>query len=205
MAEYVWEDLALPCSAPFLFPAVKSLMRDVPAGSTVVDFGCGNGSLLAQLRSGKWDLHGLDMSLSGVTIAQHAYPEIAFDVADLTADLSNHKLAGYCDVVVSTEVVEHVFLPRVFARNCYALLKPKGRFIVTTPYHGYLKDLALAVMGKMDEQYTALWDFGHIKFWSRKTLTKLLVEAGFEVVEFRGLGRSIPWLWKNMLLVAVKP
>lgn len=71
--------------------------------------------------------------------------------------------------------------------------------IISTPYHGYLKNLALAATGKLDNHFTVLWDGGHIKFWSVKTLSKLLEEYGFEVVEFKGSGR-IPYLWKSMLL-----
>jgi 2-polyprenyl-6-hydroxyphenyl methylase/3-demethylubiquinone-9 3-methyltransferase len=63
--------------------------------------------------------------------------------------------------------------------------------------------VALALAGKMDFHYTALWDYGHIKFWSRPTLTALLAEAGFEVQRFVGVGRA-PYLWKSMILVAKK-
>lgn len=57
----------------------------------------------------------------------------------------------------------------------------------------------LALLGQMDRHYHALWDGGHIKFWSRKTLTKLLEEQDFCVIEFKGCGR-LPFLWKSMLL-----
>jgi 2-polyprenyl-6-hydroxyphenyl methylase/3-demethylubiquinone-9 3-methyltransferase len=62
----------------------------------------------------------------------------------------------------------------------------------------------LAASGKLDAHFTALWDGGHIKFWSRGTLSALLQDAGFEVVAFRGAGRW-PWLWKSMLIAARRP
>ena len=160
--------------------------------------------MLAQLRQQGWELHGLEMSASGLAEAQKAYPDINFSLADLTADLALHPLAGKCDVVISTEVVEHVFLPRTFAKNSFTFLKPNGVLIISTPYHGYLKNLVLALTGKMDRHFTALWDYGHIKFWSKRTLTLLLEEAGFQVKEFRGVGR-VPFLWKSMILIAIKP
>jgi len=82
-------------------------------------------------------------------------------------------------------------------------LDDEGYLIVTTPYHGYFKNLALAILGKWDQHLTALWHGGHIKFWSRATLTQLLVNNGFHVMDFRGVGR-IPWLWKSMVIVARK-
>jgi hypothetical protein len=45
--------------------------------------------------------------------------------------------------------------------------------------------------------------WGHIKFWSRKTISQLLNENGFRVVRFIGAGR-LPLVWKSMIVVAQK-
>ena len=79
-----------------------------------------------------------------------------------------------------------------------------GRFILTTPYHGYLKNLSIALAGKADRHYSALWEGGHIKFWSRRTLAILLREAGFRNMAFTGAGR-IPYLWRHMVFSAEAP
>ena len=75
---------------------------------------------------------------------------------------------------------------------------------MSTPYHGYFKNLTLAITGKMDQHFTALWDHGHIKFWSMPTLTTLLQDAGFQNIRFNRVGR-IPALAKSMIAVAQKP
>ena len=95
------------------------------------------------------------------------------------------------------------FLAASAASLCAWVLKPGGYLLVTTPYHGYLKNLALSVFGKWDKHHTALWHGGHIKFWSQATLTQLLSENGFRVDNFFGVGR-LPYLWKSMVLVARK-
>ena len=76
--------------------------------------------------------------------------------------------------------------------------------IISTPYHGYLKNLMLALSGRLDAHFTALWDGGHIKFWSERTMRILLEGAGFEKIVFRGAGR-IPLLAKSMIVTAMKP
>jgi len=201
--EYRHEDARCTCSTYYLLPVIGELTATISAGSVVADAGCGNGSLLAQLQGRDWQMYGLDSSASGLEQGKAAFPEIQFHAVDLSRPLSGFPLIGRCDAVISTEVIEHVFLPRIFARNCYDLLKPNGLLILSTPYHGYLKNLALAITGKLDRHFTALWDYGHIKFWSRRTLTQLLQEAGFQVTQFRGAGRW-PYLWKSMLVVAIK-
>lgn len=75
--------------------------------------------------------------------------------------------------------------------------------IISTPYHGYLKNLALAATGKMNAHFTALWDHGHIKFWSIPTLTQLLRERGFTNIRSRCVGR-IPAIARSMIAVPQK-
>ena len=62
----------------------------------------------------------------------------------------------------------------------------------------------MALSGKMDAHFTALWDHGQIKFWSFKTLSALLREAGFVDIRFERVGR-MPALAKSMIAVARKP
>jgi 2-polyprenyl-6-hydroxyphenyl methylase/3-demethylubiquinone-9 3-methyltransferase len=203
-SEYVYNDSSHTQAHSYLFPAVAALTQDVGPGATVLDLGCGNGSFISLFRDRGWSLHGLDSSGTGIRQARTAFPGIQFTTADVTADLSSLPLAGQCDLIISTEVVEHVYLPRLLARNCWSLLKSGGSLIVSTPYHGYLKNLVLAGLGRMDTHFTALWDHGHIKFWSRRTLVALLEEAGLQVTGFRGCGR-VPFLWKSMVVRALKP
>jgi len=193
------------CSHQYLYPVVSRLLERVPRGSIVMDAGCGNGSFIALFQDKNWELHGYDLSPTGIAFARQTYPNIHFFLADGQAAHADFiAKSGLVDVVISTEVIEHIYDPREFLRSCFALLKPGGIIVVTTPYHGYLKNLMLAVFGKMDQHFTALWDHGHIKFWSRNTLTTALTEIGFRDVEFAGSGR-VPYIWKSMVLKAVKP
>jgi len=107
------------------------------------------------------------------------------------------------DLVISTEVVEHCFSPTTWALTAYAALRQGGIFVCSTPYHGYFKNLTLAATGKLDAHFPALWEGGHIKFFSRKTLTQLVEQAGFTPLSFNGSGR-FPGLWKSMLIKAEK-
>ena len=83
------------------------------------------------------------------------------------------------------------------------LSAPGGLVIVSTPYHGYLKYLAIALPNRWDAHHCPWYDGGHVKFWSRRSLTQLLEQNGFRVVDFVGVGR-FPWLWNSMVLVAIK-
>lgn len=204
---YLYSNVAGNRSHTYLLPVVADLLKNIPAGSKVLDLGCGNGAFLVRFSNRNWRLFGSDLSEEGISQAKSRQDGIQYFTADTkhdTHEIYLEQCAGPVDVILSTEVIEHVFEPRSFARLCYRLLRPGGILVISTPYHGYAKNLALALTGAMDSHFTALWDDGHIKFWSRKTLGVLLEEAGFRNLQFRGAGR-IPYLWKSMVMAAEKP
>ncbi len=102
-------------------------------------------------------------------------------------------------MVYSLEVIEHLYDPRGFLAGCFAATKSGGTFVCSTPYHGYLKNLAIAVTGKWTNTPIRHGTAGHIKLFSRKTLSTLMEETGFRSLRFSGVGRY-PYLWKSMLI-----
>jgi 2-polyprenyl-3-methyl-5-hydroxy-6-metoxy-1,4-benzoquinol methylase len=196
---YRWRDASHNASHGYLLPALFSILDEIGGERRCFDLGCGNGSVARAVSLRGWSVTGVDPSDEGIVQARRAYPDLALHQAE--ADPGLAERFGRFPVVYSLEVVEHVYAPRVFARTLAALTQPEGVAIVSTPYHGYWKNLALAVTGRMDAHFTALWDHGHIKFWSFSTLRALLSEAGFTRVEFRRVGR-IPPLAKSMIAIS---
>ena len=208
-AGYRWNNAKLTCAHDYLLPTVFAEMARLKAeapvtggGGRVFELGCGNGSVASALARLGWDVTGVDPSAEGIAQANANYPELRLEQGSAYDDLVARY--GRFPVVTSLEVVEHVYFPRRYAATLFALLEPGGTAIVSTPYHGYWKNLALALSGKMDAHFTALWDYGHIKFWSIATLTRLLAEAGFVDIRFQRVGR-IPALAKSMIAIARRP
>ena len=169
----------------------------------VLDLGCGNGAMCRDLAAAGFSVFGCDPSEEGIRIAAQTLPEVVFRTLGVYDDPQLLGADGF-DAVISTEVIEHLFLPRHLPQFAFKVLRPGGRLIISTPYHGYLKNLALSIADKWDVHHTPFWDGGHVKFWSRRTLTTLLTQEGFQVTDFFGAGR-FPWLWKSMIIVAMKP
>lgn len=206
--DYGWHNSEAEQSHDYLQPVVLMAVRMLaPVRTTparVFDAGCGNGALLHKLELTGYQVAGCDASESGVAQARRLCGDrVRVERLSVYEDLSG-TFGGDWDVVVSTEVIEHLYSPRDFVRQVRALLRPGGALVLSTPYHGYFKNLALAATGALDKHFTALWDGGHIKFWSYDTLRHLLAEAGFQRFAFYGAGR-LPLLWKSMVVVAHKP
>ena len=168
---------------------------------TICDLGCGNGHISGRLAALGYDVTGVDASRSGIQIARRTYSSARF--IETLIDESLGERLGTFDLVISSDVIEHLYRPSDLLEAAGSLLNPRGQLLIGTPYHGYLKNLALAATGKMDSHFSALHDGGHIKFFSVKTLSALMTTHAFEDLSFSFYGRA-PWLWKNMICHARK-
>jgi 2-polyprenyl-3-methyl-5-hydroxy-6-metoxy-1,4-benzoquinol methylase len=199
VTSFGWQTSEPPPSHHILAPRILDICKKFRVHKAL-DFGCGNGSLSRSLQKAGMEVTGCDVDVQGIEVA-----------AQCTSQVKYVHLAGYedpqklgelnFDAVISTEVIEHLFLPRYLPRFARAVLRPGGYLIISCPYHGYLKNLAIALLNKWDSHHESLRDGGHIKFWSRKTLAQLIEAEGFQVLEFYGAGRW-RFLWKSMIIVA---
>lgn len=202
LAEFHYGSAEAAHTEAYLWRHIISLCAELGA-RRIVDIGCGNGALCRELASRGYEVVGCEPSADGVRVAQRAAPELVFHQLGVDDEPSAVGTESF-DVAIATEVIEHLVRPRNLPRFAKQVLRPGGHLIISTPYHGYLKNLFLALTNKWDAHLNPFWDGGHIKFWSRKTLSQLLNEAGFRVIRFIGAGR-VPFLWKSMIVVAQKP
>jgi 2-polyprenyl-3-methyl-5-hydroxy-6-metoxy-1,4-benzoquinol methylase len=198
MSEYSYSTAIPSHTDRYIMPAVREALKLTSPPRRLFELGCGSGATAGQLAALGFEVTAVDVSQSGVALARAAYPACRFEVASAYDPLS--VSFGTFDVVVSLEVIEHLYAPRAFAATLRDLLNPGGIAIISTPYHGYLKNLALAATGRLDAHFTALWDHGHIKFWSRRSLCALFAEVGLEETWFMRVGR-ISILAKSMICV----
>ena len=202
---YQYENASLGGHHSYILPTTLKLLESLNITKEkkfIFEVGCGNGSVANFLTQKGWNVIGIDPSSQGIQFANKFFPQIKLQQGSAYDDLS--KKYGQFPALISLEVVEHVYAPREYAKTMFDLLLPGGTAIISTPYHGYFKNLAMALSGKMDNHFHALWDHGHIKFWSKKTIKSLLLETGFVDINFKLVGR-IPILAKSMIVIARKP
>jgi len=195
--EFIWAADGLTSAHSYILPALKKSL--VASGAqSVIDFGCGNGALTAELSSAGYNIMGVDSSESGIRIAQQSYGSIEFIRGGVDDPLPPAFVQKH-DAMIAVEVIEHLLLPRALFARAKEALRKQGTLIITTPYHGYLKNLAIALSNRFDTHWHPLRDFGHVKFFSERTLCQLFTEQGFKVEEVARVGR-IRALAKSMLV-----
>ena len=198
---YNWTDY-VPGSFYTDFKAVKKCLQ-MSGSKNIIDMGCGNGTMVKALTDMGYNAYGVDASADGIEIANQKVPGKFYKCDIDNKELPDELKTIQFDTIVSTQTIEHLYSPQMFIEFCRDILPAGGVLIITTPYHGWLKNVCIALFNKFDQHVTALIEGGHIKFFSRKTLAELLGQNGFSVNRFEGMGR-IPYMWKSMLFMARK-
>jgi hypothetical protein len=82
-----------------------------------------------------------------------------------------------------------------FLTEIRRVLRPEGRLLLTVPDHGRFKRVALA-LAEYDAHYDPLGE--HLRFYTRRSLTRVLEATGFTGIELSRLG-GLP-LWRRSLV-----
>jgi 2-polyprenyl-3-methyl-5-hydroxy-6-metoxy-1,4-benzoquinol methylase len=154
-----------------------------PAGSTYVEVGCGFGFGLDYARHAKnWTGRGIDPA--GLSVLGQDILGVSIDRRYL--EDTEPSLSASCDVVMSSETIEHVPSPNHFVRVLRTMLRPGGTLILTTPDGADLRpDTAPgALIGLLSPGL-------HLIFQTRESLHRTLVEAGFSHIIVDKDGHSL--------------
>lgn len=191
-------------SEPILDAAIAALGPVLP-GAKVLEFGAGTGNLLQRLMNA--NCQGI---LTGADILPRPTwlpPSIGWIQADLNQ--STHLSDDSFDIIITTEVIEHLENPRAVAREFARLLRSDGRVVLTTPNQESIRSfLSLLVTGHFvafqDSCYPA-----HITSLLQTDLQRIFTEAGFQNIHFSFTGHGgipkLPWItWQQLSMGALR-
>jgi len=160
-----------------------------PTPPKALDAGCGFGVYSILLAEAGCDVQGVDINEEEIARAKKwaAARGVGHRVEFRTGDLQTMtNREGAFDLVVCSEVLEHLDQPSLGARNLYRLLKPGGVAIISMPNMAcllgamqwcYRKSGLRALLGKPPLD---LHQIQHSRYWFGNIL-QLLREAGFRV------------------------
>lgn len=190
-----WSDEGYaPRGEPVYSTLAAAFAAHIGPGSRCLDVGCGDGS-----KSGDWltrrgaSYLGVDISDTAVELARARGLDVRLisDAGALGVD------AESVDVVICTEVFEHLFDTVGASQEIFRVLRPGGKVIVTVPNVAHWRNRAdFALLGRWhpggdDHSAQAPWRDPHIRFFTPSTLAAMLGEAGFQLLECRAYGDAM--------------
>ena len=146
----------------------------IPAGSRVLDVGCGAGGLVAYLLEHGFDARGIDTSEATVDAAQSFLTSRGLDPSRITVGLTTDLIGRneQADTVVCMDCLEHVEDDQTLFDELVTLCRPGGTLIVTVP-------ALMSLYGERDVR------IGHYRRYERDELAALVQNAPLDVHELR--------------------
>jgi SAM-dependent methyltransferase len=171
LASTAWRSRPTRALHRFYYEDLYGFIRDqIPAGSRVLDLGCGDGSLLASLRPSSGV--GIDVSMQALQKAKQQYPHLHF----IRADVEELPLDGPFDYIVVSNVVGYLFDVWAFFRSLSRVADPRTRVIMA--YYNFLWEPLLKVAERL-----SLKSREPMQNWlSRQDLVNLLELSDFEPI-----------------------
>jgi len=144
-------------------------------GKTILDFGCGNGAIIKEMVAINPEAKyiGVDVSETALNQARENFPNVVFYKINDGGKIPLEN--GTADFIFSSEVLEHVYDTENALAELQRILKPGGKFLLTVPYHGFIKNFLIAAFS-FNKHFNPAGP--HIRFFSKKSLFSLLKKAG---------------------------
>lgn len=140
---------------------------------SILDVGCGVGTISLYLASLGYRVKGLDVSARAIALAQAAQKDIGLSHVQFVRGELDHKKEKY-DLVTCFEVIEHIENDLQFARDLAAKLRPGGHLLLSTPSRlNFL--YRIGFYQKFDAEV------GHLRRYTPTEISQLLQKAGLHV------------------------
>ena len=146
----------------------------------VLDLGCGAAPGLRYLQARGVPAVGADVSATALATARRLAPDARLVRCDLERPLPFHPASF--DLLLLSEIVEHVGAVPALLRECRRVLRPGGALVLTTPNLWDVRRLVGALGGPTWSGYR---DDTHVSLQTPRSLRRQLREAGFGAVRVR--------------------
>ena len=159
-------------------------VRGLPRAAHALDLGCGDGRLTASLDAER--VTAADVSDVALERARGRLPGVRF--VRIGADRPLPFEDAEFDLVLCAETIEHAVDVGLLLSECRRVLRPEGRLAVTTPAHGRRTGLEVLLRG-FESRFEPLSP--HLRFFTRRSLSRALGDAGFGVTKLRRRSGSL--------------
>ena len=142
----------------------------------VLDLGCADGRLAAELRAAGHYVVGVDIAASdGVKDRVDEFVQ-----ADLDLGIPP-EVTGEFDAVIAADVLEHVRRPEILLDELHGMLTPSGVVVASVPNFAHWYPRLRVAAGRFDYDSRGILDRTHVRFFTRRSFERLLDDRGWTV------------------------
>lgn len=173
----------------YKWPVLKKFIPN-KIGISVLDFGCGKGTILTEMKklnSGA-KFYAIDVSKKALEFIKKKDKKTVFRLIEDGGKLPFKN--NFFDFVIASDVLEHVYNTENAFKEISRVLKKNGQILISVPYNGIFKRtiVALFFFDIIYEPSTP-----HIRSYTKNNLEKYLKKNGIKTQKVGYYGRFFPF------------
>lgn len=168
----MWHESLIGSKLPY--EEMMDFALDGEQPHTIVDFGCGEGSLLSAAKTKSVNSHLVGIDFNN-RFTQEDITYLAFDLNQLNCLPNNHWPEGI-DLALASHVLEHLVDPVSFLSHLKSKLSAKGRIFIEVPDFTHRHDDKSIGMSN-------LVNLQHIHYFTTETLAFAAKQAGLTIIK----------------------
>ena len=172
----------------------QQIARKVPPASRVLDVGCGLGDLGRSLNGKQCNVTGWDLKLDRINANREFYQSLE----ELDIEKQGFGNEKY-DVVVFSDVLEHLIDPEKVLTKSRESLRPGGMVLISLPNVAYLGIRLGLLKGNWNYTDEGILARSHLRFFTLSTTEQLLMSSGFRVQDMEPEIPIIHSAWKPVV------
>lgn len=163
-------------------------LRQMPS-ARILDLGCSGGLLAERVRAIGHHVTGVDaLEIDGVRQRVDTFIQANLD-GDLPAAVLDEEPF---DIVLCADILEHLRQPeRLLEEISASVLGPRGKLIASVPNFGHWYPRGRTVLGLFDYDQRGVLDDTHVRFFTRRGITRRLRSAGFHLLRQQATGLPV--------------
>lgn len=144
----------------------------------ILDVGCGDASLGKILEKKENKVTGIEMNPESARLARKNISNVIEE--DALAAVKKLK-KDFFDVVILSDFIEHIPYPDIFLKELKHLIRKGGFIIISVPNIANFTTRFDLLFGRFDYKKHGIMDSTHLRFFTKKTISKLVSAAGYKI------------------------
>lgn len=171
--------------------AKEFFLKEISVNSSVLDLGCWTGRFGDKLKKEKkCFVVGVDVNKKAIKIASERLDKVCpVDLENPPNLLGAIKNQAF-DYIILADVLEHLKNPKDLLLAIKKSMGQNTKLMISVPNIAYHEIRLNLLRGKFDYGKTGILDETHLRFFTKKTITRLVENCGFKIEKFMWSGRK---------------
>jgi len=174
----------------------------MPQGARVLDVGCGTGSVTRVANEGKNNrVLAIEPDGNRSAVARSRGVEVVCGFLDQAFLVQN----GPFDVIMFSDVLEHLASPSDMLKLAMSGLKPGGFILASVPNVAHWSIRLKLLLGRFNYTETGLCDATHLRWFTQSSLVELFKSEGLELIALRHTSGSFLSVYQSGMFKMLPP